>query len=40
MKYCEFADEDGDFFFLNNIYSKYISLSNKSKTTSVDKTQK
>ncbi len=30
-KFAEFSDEDGDFFFLANIYSRYLSFKTKGK---------
>ena len=29
MKYYEFSDQEGDFFFLENIYQKFIKLKQK-----------
>lgn len=31
VKYKEFSDEEGDFFFLDNIYRKYLELRNEGK---------
>lgn len=37
MKFVEFADEEGDFFFLDNLYRKYLSLKTESKKISKNK---
>lgn len=37
MKFVEFADEEGDFFFLENIYRKYLKLKYEKKEKSKNK---